>query len=486
MDPRFELNPQALEGAQARKPEAKGGKHAARPRSRTGRLPKNGVTYVVKSGDNIHKILVRNFGLNDNEADALIERICRKNNIQNIKHLKVGQLIEIPPLGRTAEDAAAAHGTEPPVIAAKPVTDMPAVVGKTFSLTAPSPAEYDQQETLQQIKEVWDRIVPPKNGQGSPLSFRSSSFSLTLDPKRYPMYATMDGGRILVDCKNAIPPLVKALIKEQEPSVRIIAETPANTRQLMATLIETAGFYSVEQNFNLEFGADPKVSVHSDFKIEKSADSLVNQDVVLLNNNRHRLPAVLQEMLKKEGFKVYEPFAVPGPLIVRPPRNVAQIGVSTQPEIVDAILASLAVSAEPDRLLDVYGADDNGISLSVKADRSFVRNGQKFVITRFDGDAVAYTLFRILETKGYRVITLDKHDDFRKSAEKIFSGMNLRGAYGRHDLIREEGLPYSVQMSGFWLDDPSLPGGSLFLTDLAIDSLERSLLLENGFNIYAK
>jgi hypothetical protein len=300
------------------------------------------------------------------------------------------------------------------------------------------------------------------------------------------MYATMDGGRILMDSKNAIPPLIKALIGEKEPTVRIISETQANTRQLLAAMLETAGFYSVEQNFNLEFGADPKVTVHSDFKIEKSADSLVNQDVILLNNERHALPTALRGILKKEGFTVYEPFATPSPLIVRPPLNVAQIGVSGQPDMVDAILASLAVSADRDCTLDVFGADDNGISLSVKADRSFIRNGQKYVITHFDGDAVTYTLFRILETKGYRVITLDRKDGFRNSAEKILAGMKIQGTYGLHDLIHEESLPYSVQMSGFWLDDPTLPGGSLFLTDLAIDGVVRSLLLENGFNISTK
>jgi hypothetical protein len=400
MDPRFELSPHALEETQTRKPAAKSGRHAARPRSRAGQLP--------------------------------------------------------------------------------------AAVGKSFTLTAPSPASYDQQETLRQIKYVWDRIVPQKGELSKPLTLHSSTFTLTLDPKRYPMYATMDGGRILVDCKNAIPPLVKALIEVKEPSVRFVSETPTNTRRLLAAMLETAGFYSVEEDFNLEFGADPKVTVHSDFKIEKSADSLINQDVILLNNERHTLPTALRGILKKEGFTVYEPFAATSPLIVRSPRNFAQIGVFAQPQMVDAILASLAVSAERDRHLDVFGADDNGISLSVKADRSFVRNGQRYVITRFDGDAVAYTLFRILENKGYRVIILDKNDGFRKSAEKILSGMKIRGAYSRYDLIREEGLPYSVQMSGFWLDDPSLPGGSLFLTDLAIDRVVRSLLLENGFNIYTR
>ncbi|GFE61472.1 LysM domain-containing protein [Geobacter sp. AOG2] len=483
MDPRFELSPQTLEATTTRKPAAKSGRHAARPRSR--QLPQNGTIYTIKAGDNLHKVLVRHFGIKDNETETLIEKICRKNNIRDIRRLKVGQRIVIPAFDRKAEGAATVYETDR-VASATPDVDAPEATGRAFSLTPPSVPALDGQETLRQIKSVWDRVVPSKSELSKPLTLHSPTFTLTLDPQRYPMYATMDGGRILVDRKKTIPPLIKSLIEEKEPSVHIVSESPADTRQLLATMLEAAGFYSVEENFNMEFGVDPKVTVHSDFKIEKAADSLVNQDVVLLNNGRQPLPTTLRGVLKKEGFTVYEPFAAPGPLIVRPARNIGQIGISTQPKMVDAILASLAVSPERDRSLDVFGADDNGISLSVRADRSFVRGGQKYVITRFDGDAVTYTLFRILETKGYRVITLDRQDDFRKSTEKILAGMKIRNTYGRHDLIREEGLPYSVQMSGFWLDDPSLPGGSLFLTDLAIDQVVRSLLLENGFNIYTK
>lgn len=492
MDPRFELSPKALEEASPRTSAARAGKtgknvkHAAR-RPRTGHVPKSGTTYVIKAGDNLHKVLMRNYGVTDTEAEALIGEICRKNNISNIKRLRVGQRIEIPGGRPAADDAGAAREAGRAPKDAPGGAGMPVMTGKTFTLPPPSPALRDGEDTLRQIKGVWDRIVPPKSDLAKPLTLHSPQFTLTLDPQRYPQYATMDGGRILVDRNNTIPPLIKALIEEKEPSVRIVSETPENTSQLMATMLEAGGFYSVEENFNLEFGSDPKLTVHSDFKIEKTPDSLVNQDVVLLNNERSPLSPAVRGLLKNEGFTVYEPFASPRPLIVRPPRIIRQVGgSSSQPEMVDAILTALAVSPERDRSLEVFGADNNGISLSVKADRSFVRGGQRYVINRFDGNAVTYTLFRIMETKGYRVITLDRQDDFRKSAEKILAGMKIRGTYDQHDLIREEGLPYSVQMSGFWLDDPTLPGGSLFLTDLAIDRVVRSLLLENGFDIHTR
>ncbi|QEM68031.1 LysM peptidoglycan-binding domain-containing protein [Geobacter sp. FeAm09] len=479
MDPRFELSPKALEEASAPKEAGRTGKHAARhrPRPGGGHVPHNGTTYVIKAGDNLHKILVRSFGVTVNQAEALIGEICRRNNIGDIRRLKVGQRIEIPAVGSTAKDSGATGADRGPGAPALPVA------GKTFSLPMPSPAARDEEETLRRIKGAWDRIVPPQSDLAKPLTLHSPHFTLTLDPQRYPMFAAMDGGRIVVDRTNGIPPLIRTLIEEKEPSVRIVSETPANAGQLWAAMLEAGGFYSVEENFDLEFGADPKLTVHSDFKIEKTADSLVNQDAVLLNNARQPLSPAVRGLLRSEGFTVFEPFAAPRPLIVRPARIIRQVGGLPQPELVDAVLAALAVAPERDRSLDVFGADNSGISLSVRADRSFVRGGQRYVINRFDGDAVTYTLFRLLEAKGYRVITLDRQDDFRRSTEKILAGMKIRGSYDRHDLIREEGLPYSVQMSGFWLDDPSLPGGSLFLTDLAVDRVVRSLLLEHGFDI---
>ena len=56
-----------------------------------------------------------------------------------------------------------------------------------------------------------------------------------------------------------------------------------------------------------------------------------------------------------------------------------------------------------------------------KAERYFERGGQRYVVTSFDGDPVNYTLFRILETKGYNVVILEAQDDFRKISEKLIA-----------------------------------------------------------------
>ena len=94
-----------------------------------------------------------------------------------------------------------------------------------------------------------------------------------------------------------------------------------------------------------------------------------------------------------------------------------------------------------------------------------------------------YTLFRILETKGYNVVILDAKDDFRKISEKLISRMKIKGVYAQQSLLQDGFAGYSLQMSGFKLDDALLPGGGIFLTDRAMDRIVRDLFAENGFTI---
>ena len=119
-------------------------------------------------------------------------------------------------------------------------------------------------------------------------------------------------------------------------------------------------------------------------------------------------------------------------------------------------------------------------------ERFFERGGQRFVVTSFDGDPVTYTLFRILETKGYRVVILEAKDDFRKITEKILSRLRIQAAYAQHKLLSDDATNYSLQMSGFNLEGAGIPDGSLFLTNLPLDRIDRDLLMENGYNVHVK
>lgn len=483
MDPRFEIDPQSL--AVSSSPVKAAGKpvrrisHASMEKSSA---DVKGTAYTVKPGDHLFKILMRDYGLSNNEAESFIEEIKRENNIYDIKRLKIGQKIIIPPVRRRADGSLKL--IQPLNSTAYKSADADLSVRQSFVLESPI-AHLDSQEALGRVREAWDRIVLQK-ADPKPLSLQTSTFSLTLDPQRYPMFATMDGARILLDQNSSIPPLVKSLIEEKDSNIRIINYSDAGTKQFMSAMLESGGFYSVEENFSMDFGTDPKLTVQSDFKIEKTPESLIKHDVVLMNSGRMAVPPVLNDFLKKEGFTLYEPFASLKINSNQESRPIQIITAKSQPEMVDAILSAISVSSDRDRSLDVFAADNNGISLAVKAERYFERAGNRYVVTRFDGDPINYTLFRILETKGYRVVILEPKDDFRKVSEKLVSRMKMQGTYAQHNLLQGMSLGYSLQMSGIRLDDSSLPGGGVFLTNLTMDRIIRELLTENGYHINSR
>lgn len=484
MDPSFELDPGLLrDSAVATKPVKKVVKPAAKAGPARKSASAGGTReHTVRAGDNLFKILMRDYGMTNAEAEACIAEILRENRIGNIRRLKVGQKIQIPP-------SAGVKGADTNRNRAKPAgvawDDAGPVALQPLRLQAPLPG--DDAETLQQVTTLWNMLVPLQEAARKPLRYQTATYSLTLDPERFPVFHAMDGARIVLDQHDAIPPLVKSLITEKDPAVRIVSGAPMNSLYLLSKLLGAAGFYSVEENFVLEFGADPKLRVRSDFKVERTPESLIKQDVILLNGTKNALPHALVSLLKQEGFALHEPFARSAHSSLPAARGaLRQVTASSRPEMVDAILDSLAVSALPDRRVDVFGADNNGISLSVKAERYFERAGKRYVIAGFDGDPVAYTLFRILETKGHRVIMLAPEDDFRTVSEKILSSLQISGNYAQHMLIPEGGANYSLRMSGFRLEGAGVPGGSLFLTNRPLDRIVRDLLTENGYDVQVK
>lgn len=484
MDPRFELDPQSLAGMKgAAKTRQGDGKQVSRTHTAHPSLPLDEERiYTVKPGDQLIKLLMRRYGLSRKEVRPFIEDIKRENSIHDIEHIKVGQKIIFPVRERAAGSRKTVQANGP---GSSHINGSGTSPQQSFKLESPVTA-LSERESLTRAVDVWNRIVPSKTEQRSPLTFQTATFSLTLDPENFPTFARMDGGRLVLDKNGTLPPLVKSLIEDKDASVQIVTEAPSATKRFMASLIGAARFYSVEEDFSMEFGVDPKITVQADFKVEKTADSLIKQDVVLVNSGRTALPAIFGEFLKKEGFSLYEPFATLKSFAQSDTRAIHSISSTNRPEMVDSILSALSVSPERGRSLDVFAGEKNGISLSVKAERYFERGGQRFVVTSFDGDPINYTLFRILETRGFNVVILETQDNFRTISEKLISRMKIKGSFAQHRLLRDGSSGYSLDMSGFKLNDPLLPGGGIFLTDRVMDKIIKDLCAENGFSINSR
>lgn len=342
-------------------------------------------------------------------------------------------------------------------------------------------------QDIQWTRDIWDRILQQSRQETAPLVVQGRNFSLSLDPERYPVLPAADGGKIIIDEARTLSPLVKTILREKDPGIRIVTGPPRDRKSFFASLFAAARFYSVEENFSVNFGTDPKLTVTSDYKIEKTAESLLKNDIVLVNldENRKGLPPPLLAFLDKEGFQVVES----SPVSSEEPdgrKVLYRIEGSSQDTIVDDLYSALSVRYEKNRELLLDDGDLSGVTLSVRADRYSESNNQKVVVSFSEANPVQYTLLRLLVLKGYRVVMLNPEDDFKEISEKLLPSMGVAAAYGMHSLWKQDGTPFTVNLSGFLVAERGRGDTRKILTNVPIDPLVGELARYKGFDVIVK
>ncbi len=491
LDPRFDLDPDVLDKSAEPSAGYKQGRPVRKIRSSAAGMS----DYTVRPGDHIFKILMKEYDLSNAEAEALIPEVKRLNGISDIRRLQVGRSLRIP-LAHRREQFPIAEKVQPKRLHTasgradgRPVPAVLVAGGDErpvgHSMRMMSLAYNQEPANLDAVRQAWSGLVSSQPVDSRPISIEDANFSLSLDPESFPSFPAADGGRVLVDAEGKIPPLVRALIEGKDPSVRIVSESPRNRKRFMASLLESARLYSVEDNVSLSFGADPKLTVNADFKIEKTPESVLSHDVVLMNVEEYRrgMPSSLVQFLRREGFQVVEPFPGREGASPRGGQTLYQITAHETRGMVDGLLRALNVRYEADRSVELYGMADGGLKLDVRADRYFEDGRDRYVVSYFDGDPVSYTLTRLLETRGYRVVVLDPKDDFRKVSEKILSRLRLPGVFAQHDLFQYRDAPYGIRMSGVRLRGQGAGGETVFLTNVELDPLFRDILDYNGYSV---
>jgi hypothetical protein len=393
-------------------------------------------------------------------------------------------------MGRTVKSAR--HGTRKrtPKYARRRSPARASMGSRSLSLSFGMPATttVDRGERLLQARNVWEKMVPGETEKDDGLALRDRSFSLSLDPAVYPVFRDSEGGRIVVDSTGALSPQVKSIIEENDSTVQIVAADPADPRRFYAALLESSRFYSVEEGFRFSFGSDPVVTVNADFKVEKKADSLLNHDVVLLNVSDYLmgLPPALCSLLDREGFKVIDAVPTdPG----RPMKRINRlysVNGSDQRETVDSLLTAASVEFEKDRDIQLDDGSKSGVVLAVRADRYFRESGKKVVVSFSRQDPVRHALLKLLQQRGYSVVSILPSDSLRTISGKLSPVLKKPASYGSHDLWSPKNAPFAMRMSGVELAVAGRKGGAVFVTDVGIDPLTRDLLGFMGYDVLGR
>jgi hypothetical protein len=451
IDPRFELDPRMLQQKLPPRPTpASPAKESAPARSGSGE---------TSSTDRRNDSPVRNRPVRSGKAKRLVEARHRGKSMQQAART-----------GRSARKGMLGGAEK-------------RIAGHKLALFKGHAAMGN--DGVENARVVWERILPDQHLSHGALSIKGNNYTLDLSPDRFPLFPAVDGGKILVEAGGELSPLVKSLIQGHDPGTRFVTYTPQNRKRFLANLLSAAGFYSVEEDFTVAFGTDPKLTVTTDFKVENDANSPLQHDIFLFNSEPRSgsIPAPLAEFLAGQGFRVIDLYPSGSGERAMAGSSIQVITDKEPVALADRVMSALGLGYEQERKIDLLSMGEGGVALSVTADRYFEKNGERYVVSFFKGDPENYTLLRLLESERYHVIMLTPEEDFRTVTGKILSQMRMPGRYAMQELIASRGIPYTIQMSGIMLNTRD-KRGKLFLTGSRPDPLMGELLELNGYTIH--
>jgi hypothetical protein len=155
--------------------------------------------------------------------------------------------------------------------------------------------------------------------------------------------------------------------------------------------------------------------------------------------------------------------AAPVPAIPVVPQVSAWIcSVSEQDptRIVDSVMNALALHWSRNRIIQSEEGAAN--AYSIRVDRYFELNGTRYIVSIGENDPYSYTLLRLLEGAGYRVLMIGAGDDFKAVVEKLLRFVGLAPDFGIH--VLQGGKP----SSGFLVQQDGPEGRKVLITSEAV------------------
>lgn len=466
--------------------------------------------YTVRPGDFLFKILIRDFGLSNAQAEALIPEIQRLNGLPSATRLDVGQTILIPRHRRTsstapAAKAAPAPATEediplvippapssapaPPLVSAPPVPVPPQRVEPAAEAAAAPPQAPPASEPISEaappsrtmpsaaetsfsaaLIRLWENLVPGQEWI-EPLTVNGR----VLDPAEYPLLLAADGSRILVDLRDTLSPQLRSQLSKKYADLRIVNRGKESIRAFFSILMKTAEFARLDENVTVDMGADPTLSVRADFRIVRLPTGRGGPETVLffVDEQKSCLPASLVDYLQKRGYQVAQFCSSPGEVFAEPGYDLRSIPSSPPCDMAASLLDTLSLQLDRNRIVSGTMGENSENRFSIRVEGYFESGGKRFILDCTGNDPYNYTLFRLLQVQGYGVIQPRDNDDFNALTMRLLTDLNYPHAFGRHELDYGR---YRIAITGFKITRRGTSTGRLLLTSRPSDPVFADLL----------
>lgn len=125
--------------------------------------------------------------------------------------------------------------------------------------------------------------------------------------------------------------------------------------------------------------------------------------------------------------------------------------------IVDSLLNAISASWSKSKI--IHSGSGAPTTFSIRVDRYFEYKGERYIISIGENDPYNYTLIRLLEAAGYRVLMLSGGENFKTTSDKLFKLVGVEPAFGNHPLLGGN------QATGYLLQQEDAGGRRVLLTE---------------------
>ncbi len=316
----------------------------------------------------------------------------------------------------------------------------------------------------------------------------------------FPLVKFQGGEAALVDFRGGLPPRVRDAIQGNWKYVRVVSlEGARGAGEMIDRILRVSGYHSVKEGISrpLVIGETVSVVLPARWVIQRTEESLLSGDLVLLKETPEKPPAALASVLRyagRVGVRVLpfadDPKAMEG-FLVGVDEEEKDRGVPVGLVIpaaggipaVDFSLTYLGLSPMEGERIRIGGSGGT-YQLVLQPERVFKASGKTHVV---DTGKMSNAIRSILKESGYTVFTVGKGESGRSIFERI-----VKAAGGRVETSKEHMVAggaaagYEVRISGSSLalpEDAAVPGRGAFLVRGKAHSATRALLRDLGVEI---
>jgi hypothetical protein len=424
--------------------------------------------YIIKKGDSITRIAIRQLYVAPHELRRTVNDIKRLNpHIKNYDLIYPGHALRLPRRGivLTTQEKKASEAESSPLIKDElkekqvmvPETRL-AIIGHVISRMKGA------------LITAGKYYIPiPKAGQ------------VTVDCSTIPVAELDDGSTIFLDFSDQIPDSLKNIIHASWKNYNFVKVNNLDgTAAIIKKIVDSSREYTIAKSTKpLVIGETLRTTLALDWLITKknASDKSYSQGLSFINDISELLPRKLIAYAEKSGTMITEILDGQG-VMSAPDEKFALPQLSSLPsrtniELADALLSLLGYTSVKDSEFTVFETSKEGFNLSMKVDLR-VKKGDTHIILH--SKRIPQQYIDNLRTRGTEVVIFEDGEPLKSVIGKVLQSIHIPFSYDNFIFSFPEKTDPPKARISFPAFKIARDKGHIYLTEFDIDRDLYSLL----------